>query len=143
LKRLLFITAIVAAALSMSATALANSGDGTPPQTSGGSQGKGASIVKYTASYTDYFYGPVSCAGVHQTGKNFGLWGQDSWTCTSTSGNPLPSVSPGQSLTLATSNGWFSDYYYFAVSPGFVLFANSLTGTVSLDGFSYTAVANY
>jgi len=48
-----------------------------------------------------------------------------------------------QSLTLATGNGWFSDYYYFLASPSFVLFAISLTGTVSDDGFSYTAVANY
>jgi hypothetical protein len=131
--------AVALAAFSLSATALAD----TPPSTDGGSQGKGVSTVKYTAVYTDRFYGPVSCTGVHQTGKNFGLYGQDSFTCTSTTGGPLPNVSPGQSLTLATTNGWFSDYYYFAVSPATVLFATSLTGTVSLDGESYTAVASY
>jgi hypothetical protein len=127
------------AALSLSATALAD----TPPSTDGGSQGKGVSTVKYRAAYTDRFFGPVSCTGVHQTGKNFGPYGQDSYTCTSTTGSPLPNVSPGESLTLATSNGWYSDYYYFAVSPATIVFAAAFTGTVSDDGESYTAVASY
>jgi hypothetical protein len=131
--------AVAIAALSLCATALAD----TLPPTDGGSQGRGVSTIKYTAVYTDFFYGPVSCTGVHQTGKNFGEYGQDSFTCTSTTGGPLPHVSPGESLTLATTNGWFSDYYYFAVVPGTVLYATSLTGTVSLDGESYTAVASY
>jgi len=130
--------AVGLAALSLSATALAD----TAPPTDGGSQGKGVSTVKYSAVYTDYFYGPVSCTGVHQAGKNFGEYGQDSFTCTSTTGGPLPNVSPGESLTLATSNGWFSDYSFFVASPGTVLYASSFTGTVSLDGESYTAVAN-
>jgi hypothetical protein len=131
--------AVAVAALSLSATALAD----TPPSTDGGSQGKGVSTVKYRAAYSDRFFGPVSCAGVHQTGKNFGPYGQDGWTCTSTSGSPLPNVSPGQSLTLATTNGWYSDYYYFVVSPSTVVVATSFTATVSSDGESYTAVADY
>jgi len=104
------------------------------------------STVKYTAAYTDPFFGPVSCSGVHQTGKNFGQYGQDSFTCTSTTGNPLSNnVFPGESLSLATTHGWYSDYYYYyyIASPSFTLFASSLTGTVSSDGNSYQAVANY
>ena len=133
------LAAVALVALSLSATALA----GNPPPTDGGSQGKGVSTIKYTAVYTDPFYGPVSCTGVHQTGKNFGEYGQDSFTCTSTAGGPLWHVSPGQSLSLDTARGWYSDYYYFAASPATVLWATSLTGTVSLDGESYTAVASY
>lgn len=130
--------AVALAALSLSASARA---DTSEPADAG--QGSGVSIVKYRAAYTDFFYGPVSCVGVHQTGKNFGPYGQDSFTCTSTTGGPLPHVSPGQALTLATTNGWFSDYYYFVAVPATVLFATGLTGTVSLDGLSYTAVASY
>jgi hypothetical protein len=143
-KRFMFVAMVVVAALGMSATAFAGGGNGgAPPPTDGGSKGKGVSTIKYTATYNDFFYGPVSCSGVHQEGKNFGPYGQDSFTCTSTSGNPLPNVAPGQSLSLSTSNGWFSDYYYFVASPSFVLFATGFTGTVSDDGYSYTAVTNY
>lgn len=144
MKRFMFVAMVVVAALAMSATAFAGGGgNGGSPPTDGGSKGKGVSTTKYRAAYTDLFYGPVSCSGVHQEGKNFGAYGQDSWTCTSTSGNPLPNVTPGQSLSLSTSNGWYSDYDYFVASPSFVLFATSFTGTVSDDGYSYTGVANY
>jgi hypothetical protein len=144
LKRLMFLIAVVGAALCLTTTALANSGVGEPPPpTDGGSQGKGVSTVKYKAAYTDFFYGPISCAGVHQTGKNFGPLGQDSFTCESTTGGPLPRVTPGQSLTLATTNGWFSDYYYWILSPSSVVFATAVSGTVSDDGYSFTAVATY
>jgi hypothetical protein len=143
-KRFMFIAMVVVAALSMSATAFAGNGNGgSPPPTDGGSTGKGVSTTKYKVAYTDVFYGPVSCAGVHQEGKNFGDWGQDSFTCTSTTGNPLRNIAPGQSVSLSTTGGWYSDYYYFVASPSFILFATNLSGTVSDDGYSVTAVANY
>ena len=133
-----WLAAVVAglALFSVSATALADNG-------AGNGNGNGVVVTQYRAAYSDFFFGPVSCAGVHQTGKNFGLYGQDSWTCTSTTGNPLRNVLPGESLSLNTTGGWYSDYYAFAVTPGFVVFATGLTGTVSDDGLSYTAVANY
>ena len=140
----MFMAMVVVAALTLSATALAGGGNGgAPPPTDGGGKGNGVSTVKYKVAYNDLFYGPISCAGVHQTGKNFGPYGQDSFTCTSTTDNPLSNVSPGESLSLATTNGWYSDYYFFVASPSFILFATSLSGTVSDDGSSFTAVANY
>ena len=42
----------------------------------------GTKIVHYTAVYNDSFFGSVTCTGVHQMGKNFGQFGQDSFTCT-------------------------------------------------------------
>jgi hypothetical protein len=142
LKRFMFVVAALSAALTLSATALAGGGNGgTPPPTTGGSQGNGVSTVKYRSAYTDLVYGPISCAGVHQTGKNFGTYGQDSFTCESTTGNPLQAVAPGEALTLATTNGWYSDYYFFVASPGTVVLATSLTGVVSADGRSFTAAA--
>ena len=142
MKRFVFVVAALSAALTLSATALAGGGNGgTPPPTAGGSQGGGVSTVKYRAAYTDLYYGPIACAGVHQTGKNFGTYGQDSFTCESTTGSPLQRVVPGQVITLGTTNGWYSDYYFFVAAPGTVVFASSLTGLVSADGYSFTAAA--
>jgi len=101
------------------------------------SRGKGASIVHYKTSYTDPLFGPVQCAGVHQTGRMFSVNGQDSFTCTSTTGSPLTKVTPNESLSLATVGAWQSD------STTATLLAVSFTGVVSSDGFSYTAVAVY
>jgi hypothetical protein len=83
----------------------------------------------------------VSCTGVHQSGKNTTTLGQDSFTCTSTTGLPLTNVTPGESLSLATF-GWNSDYWNLPPFNKAVL-ATSFTGTVSSDGLSYTAVATY
>jgi len=130
MKFLIYLLAGVLAALSLSGTALAENGNVT-------------TVEHYRSAYNDYFYGPIACSGAHQTGKNFGQWGQDSFTCTSTTGNPLPGVSPDQSIDLATTNGWYSDYWYFIASPGFRLYATSLTGQVSDDGMSFSAVASY
>jgi len=83
--------------------------------------------------------------GVHQYGKKFPgdatSGGRDTFTCTSTSDEPLPNVSPGESLTLAEIPGWFSDY--FSSVNGSSVPATSFKGTVSGDGYSFSAVAGY
>jgi hypothetical protein len=84
------------------------------------------------ASYTDPFFGPVKCDEVHhanaKAGQNF-----DSVTCTSTTGLPLTSVTPGEVSTV----GWNSDFANVAEPQGVLSF------TVSADGLSYTGIANY
>ena len=81
------ITSLMALMVSLTITLAGTNGNGfgnggTPAPSNGGVKGLGAQITHYTASYTDPFFGPVTCTGVHQSGKNFGLWGQDSFTCT-------------------------------------------------------------
>jgi len=142
-KVLITLAALVAAAEVVLAGSTGNGfGAGnTPPSTDGGVKGLGAHTDKYTASYTDPFFGPVTCTGVHQAGKNFGVFGQDSFTCTAQPvGAALQNVAPNQTLTLATFGGWYSDYG--ALKGQFVL-AIAFNGIVSADGTSYTAVANY
>src|SRR5262249_2634475 len=119
---------------------------GTPPSSTGGSKGLGANIDHYTASYTDPYFGPVTCTGVHQTSgknnQNFGLGGQDSFTCTAQpAGTALQNVTPNEMLTLSIFGGWYSDYYYY-IKNQYIL-ASAFNGVVSPDGTSYTAVANY
>ena len=85
---------------------------GTPP--TGTVKGNGAQVWHYTASYTDSFFGPVTCTGVNQMGKNFGQWGQDSFTCTAVpAGAVLQNVFPNETLTLGIFGGWQSDYGTF------------------------------
>jgi hypothetical protein len=128
------LAAVLTAALSIPALAAAGTG-GNPPPTNGGSKGQGTSTVKYATSYTDPFFGAVRCTGVHQTGKNFGVNGQDSFTCASTTGRPLANTTPGEVLTLGVFGGWISDYNG--------VYATAFSGKVSLDGMSETAVASY
>jgi hypothetical protein len=145
MKRLLVMAVLVVTALGFSVT----TGVAAP---------SGTTVAHYTVSYTDPNFGPVTCTGVHQTGKNFpgtpvtgpgpsgpyipttARGGEDSFTCTSTTGLPLTGLTAGQSLSLATIPGgaWLSD---FAPLGGEA--ASSFTGTVSADGFSFTAVATY
>jgi hypothetical protein len=147
MKRLLVMAVLVVTALGFSVTTGVAASSGT-----------GTSVAHYTATYTDNFFGPVTCTGVHQSGKNFGgtpitgsgttshpysptsgTGGQDSFTCTSTTGLPLTNVTPGESLSLATfCCGWNSDFGPLGGEA-----ASSFTGTVSGSGFSYTAVATY
>jgi hypothetical protein len=132
-----FIVAITAvAALAAPAAALANASNipgnvtGTVP---GSTQGaKNNQVTQYKAAYSDYFFGGVSCSGTHHATATGSF---DSFTCTSTTGKPLTNVAPNQSLSLATFGGWNSDY---DAQP-----ATIFTGTVSPNGMSYTAVANY
>jgi len=96
-------------------------------------------------SYTDSIFGPVNCIGVHQTGKNFPgdctSGGQDSFTCTSTTGSPVTGVTPGE-LDYFGVGGWQSDYFYYYQGVT-VLNTIAFTLTVSSDGFSYSGVAPY
>jgi hypothetical protein len=148
MKRLLVMAVLVVTALGFSVTTGVAASSGT-----------GTSIAHYTVSYTDPFFGAVTCTGVHQSGKNFpgstaitgpgpsgpytpatGRGGQDNFTCTSTTGLPLTNVTPGESLSLASlpSSIWLSDFLPLQGEA-----ASSFTGTVSSDMFSYTAVATY
>jgi hypothetical protein len=124
--KVLGLLTVVMAALALAGTALAD--------------GNGTQTTQYKASYTDPYFGPVACAGVNQTGKNFPGLGQDSWTCTSTTGSPLWNVAPGQTLSFGPVF-WYSDYYWFILHQ--LVYGNQMTGTVSLDGMSYTAVGTY
>jgi hypothetical protein len=136
------ITSLMALMVSLTIT-LAGSGGwvtgGTPPI--GVVKGNGAQVWHYTASYTDSFFGQVTCTGVHQSGKNFGTWGQDSFTCTAQpAGAALQNVIPNETLTLGIFGGWQSDY---GTLIGLGKLATAFNGVVSSDGTSYTAVAKY
>jgi len=123
--------------------AVAGSSQGAPGGyiTNGKANSNGTQTTQYTATYIDSFFGSVTCTGVHQTGKNFGTFGQDSFTCTAQpAGATLNGVYPGQPLTLATITGWSSDYYTLI---GSYQLASAFNGVVSADQTSYTAVANY
>ena len=129
---------VIAAGPAFAATPVA----GTTGTTSGkaaltGAGLKGTSVTQYKTSYTDSFFGPVSCTGVHQSQTKGNVnTTQDSFTCTSTSGSPLTNVIPSQQIPLSTFGGWISDYDHASYAVAF-------SGTVSSDGMSYTAVANY
>jgi hypothetical protein len=117
--RKLMMVAVTAAALAIPSSALA-SASGISQSTGGvgtAQGGKNNQTQQYKALYTDPFFGPVSCTGVHQTGKNTTTLGQDSFTCTSTSGSPLTNVYPGESISLTTISGWISDYYNLLTPP--------------------------
>ena len=132
----------------MASIAIAGSDNGTgfgvgatPPPTNGGTRGMGASTTKYTATYTDVFFGSVTCTGVHQMGHQFPTLGQDSFTCVAQpEGATLTNVYPNEILDLSVTRGWYSDYYNLM---NVIIFATSFTEAVSDDGTSYTAVAQY
>jgi hypothetical protein len=139
MKRLLMTGLIVLAALGLSTTvALADNGSGN---------GNGTDVIHYSVSYTDIF-GPVTCTGVHQTGKNFPGTatggGQDSFTCTSSTGLPLTGgATAGQVISLGPG-GWCSDYFAQPSVDGVcVPSTKPMTLTVSSDVFSYSGVAEY
>jgi hypothetical protein len=125
MKRLLVMAVLVVTALGFSVTT------GVAASTSK------VTVAAYTVAYPDPFFGAVTCTGIHKSGGHYGTGGQDSFTCTSTTGLPLTNVTPGEKLTLASlpSSTWLSDYNGAS--------AISFSGTVSSDMFSYTAVATY
>jgi hypothetical protein len=102
----------------------------------------GNNTVAYSVSYTDAIWGPVTCTGTHQYGKQWPgtatTGGRDSFTCTSTSGLPVTGAAAGQVYTYAVG-GWASDYPPLAGATNTFAF----TVTVSLDGLSYSGVALY
>jgi hypothetical protein len=139
MRRLLMAVLLVVGAMGFSTgAALADNGTGN---------GNGTDVFKYSVSYTDVF-GPVTCTGVHQIGKNFPgnatSGGQDSFTCTSSTGLPLTGgATPGLAIPLLPGQ-WFSDYFA-QPSVGSVLVLNTkpFTLTISSDVFSYSGVAAY
>jgi len=137
MKRLLATGVLVLTALGLSmTTAFADSGT---------SNGKGVDVIHYSLAYTDV-NGPVNCVGVHQTGKNFPgtatSGGQDSFTCTSTTGLQLTGGAfPGQVIPIAVG-GWQSDYFFGAFGTS-VINTIPFSLVVSADNFSYSGVAGY
>jgi hypothetical protein len=137
MRRLLLTGALVVTALGLSmTTAFADNGNGN---------GNGTDVFHYSLAYTDVF-GPVNCVGVHQTGKNFPgtatSGGQDSFTCTSTTGLPLTGgATPGLVFPLPVKN-WQSDYFLGAFG---ISVLNTIPSSliVSSDVFSYSAVVGY
>ena len=140
-RRFALLAAAAVLATGMGAgSAAASSSAGTDTTTGG------TTTTKYRVAYVDLiFFGAMECKGVHQTGKNFPgdatSGGRDVFTCTSTSGDPLPNVSPDQSLTLDDIPGWYSDY--FSSVYGTSVPATDFSGTVSSDGYSFSATAEY
>jgi hypothetical protein len=99
-------------------------------------------VAHYNVRYTDQVVGPVDCIGIHKSGGKYGgtagipgTGGQDSFTCTSTTGSPLTGVTPNEAYPLAV-NTWASDY-------NGALNTIATTLTVSADGFSYSGVVSY
>jgi hypothetical protein len=135
-KFIVLLAAFAAIASVVAGSAFADTVVSTPgASATGGASGKGTQVTHYTATYSDPNFGPVSCVGVNQAKAKQPA--QDSFTCTSTSGHPLGSLTPGQSLNLGNIpyGAWVSDYNN--------AWATSLNGTVSADGMSYTATAIY
>jgi hypothetical protein len=129
------VAGVMAAGPSFAASTTTQTITGATAITTGKAAVSGTQVTHYTASYNDPIFGWVSVVGVHQVQKNGVV--QDSFTATSTQGGLL-SVTPGQSLALGTAPtwwGWYSDFDGNA--------AKSLSGTVSANGMSYTAVATY
>ncbi len=137
MKRLLSTGVLVLTALGLSiTTAFADNGLGN---------GKGTDVFHYSLAYTDV-NGPVNCVGVHQIGKNFPgtarSGGQDSFTCTSTTGLPLTGGAfPGQVIPISVG-GWQSDYFFGAFGIS-VINTIPFSLIVSADNFSYSGVAGY
>jgi hypothetical protein len=144
MRQLLLLVA-AGAALAVPSTALANASkaDQTPPGVFvpgwyGSSQGHGTVTTQYRAFYTD-FAGPVECSGVNQVNKNTSIYGQDSFTCTSTVGGLSYTPTVGEIFP------WTSDYWQLrgAFIPGgatVTAVGYDSTGTIPL---SYSIIAYY
>jgi hypothetical protein len=135
MKRISLVAALLGAVVLAFAGIASAATGGANPLTNwgGGTAGNGTSVTHYMAAYNDPVFGGVSCTGVHQVKKGGAT--QDSFTCTSTTGQPLAGgITPGATFTWAP-NTWISDYNG--------VLDTSLTGTISADGMSYTAVATY
>jgi hypothetical protein len=132
MQRVTFIViAMVAALLLNMGVASASPGAGIPPPTDGGSQGKGATTVKYQASYTSVIGGQWECAGVRGVHKDAT---KDSFACTMTDLASLPAG------TYIESNGsfvWQSDYDQQLATSWTLVVSDSGDGTGSVEGVAY------
>jgi hypothetical protein len=135
MKRISLVAALLGAIV-FAFAGIASAGTGTTYGNSSGTgaNNKGTAVNHYTANYTDPVYGPVNCIGVNQVKAKQGT--QESFTCTSTTGNQLSGATPGAAVTLPNGYWWTSDF-----NPSLTTY--NLSGTVSADGMSYTAVATY
>jgi hypothetical protein len=135
MKRISLVTALLGAiVLAFAGIAMAGTVVSSPGSSANsGANGKGTAVTHYVATYTDSVFGPVSCVGVNQVKAKQPM--QDSFTCTSTTGQPLTWGTPGAAFTWG-ANTWLSDYNGTSLDT-------SLNGTLSADGMSYTAVATY
>jgi hypothetical protein len=132
MKRISLVAALLGAlVLAFAGIATAGTGSNYGSSNVGGASGNGTQVSHYTQNYIDPLYGPVSCTGVHQAKNNKTT--QDSFSCTSTSGAPLTNLVAGQ--TVVAPWGWYSDFNG--------AYTTNVTGTVSADGMSYSAVATY
>jgi hypothetical protein len=109
--------------------------------------GNGTTVTQYDVTYADGFGAQEHCIGVHQVKNNGSVKGtvQDSFTCSTLDGSLLNGVTPGQTLNSPADvpgGTWISDYSYY-VDGGKWIAAKTLTGQVSADGTSFTAVATY
>ena len=141
-KLLLLVAAVAALAVPSTALANASKAEQTPgvfvPGWYGSSQGHGTVTTQYRAFYTD-FAGPVECSGVNQVNKNTSIYGQDSFTCTSTVGGLSYTPTVGEIFH------WTSDYWQLrgAFIPGgatVTAVGYDSTGTIPL---SYSIIAYY
>jgi hypothetical protein len=139
--RIILASAAAPAAIAISLIGASAASASTGP-VAGTTQPNGtASIVQMTGkngvSYTDPVFGPVHCDEVHHYANVKTLAPDfDSVTCQSTTGLPLPGVTPGQVETV----GWNSD---FSTRNWGEVNTGSITLTVSADGLSYTGIATY
>lgn len=134
MKRISLVAALLGAVvLAFAGIAIAGTGTKYGSSNVGGASKNGTQVNHYAVNYTDGFFGPVRCAGIDQAKP--GKATQDNFTCTSTSGNPLTNVAPGQTINWGPGM-WLSDYDPSNLDTTF-------TATVSADGMSYTAVATY
>jgi hypothetical protein len=140
------VTVVAIAAMAVPSTAMASS-PGSGPTLSGSIEstqgGANNTTTQYKIEYVDSVFGPVSCAGVHKSGKNWPGNGRDSFACTSTTGNPLPGVTPGEVLIIAPGE-WESDYFALLRPAQFPpRNTQPFNLTVSSDGMSFSASALY
>ena len=108
--RKLILTGMAVAMLAVPTVASANAGSSSGINSGGvgSTQGNAKNTTQqYKVSYVDPVMGPVSCTGVHKSGKTRCHRQPDSWTCTSTTGSPLTGATAGQVVDL----GWNSDYF--------------------------------
>ncbi len=102
------------------------------------------------------YYGPVSCRGKHQTNEKKG-WpgtetegGREVEKCMSTTGKPLPGMTPGATDQTSFTNteggtvtGWESDYFREWEHIGGVDIYSGFSYNVSPNGKSFKIIAIY